>query len=312
MEEQKAILKQLIKDRAEVCISIVTSAAFRKKHGKEPRFWLAYHNAKSKKSIKNAVTLCEQLGVTDGAAKCAFGVKNFTKVDENFPKLHVQFLFTFSKFVSPKSMVERSLDNGGNPSHPVPGGNIVEKYNESIKNRLWERLQRQIMDAVPIAESILESVLCRRATEIPAVSTCHDNGVTTLSITPKQAAATVDPLADNVDDLLVAIMGDTTDHAGSHTKIASQLNNVLEQPAPLNSPASCTPMHTPFPARTNHATPPAQIAVPNAIRHAADNQFISPTTRHKQTIHTFMDYVKGCRQDNIDPMLALPYAPCYS
>jgi hypothetical protein len=127
MEEQKAILKQLIKDRAEICILIVTSAVFRKKHGKEPRFWLAYHNAKSRKSIKNAVTLCEQLGVTDEAATCAFGVKNFTKVDENFLKVHVQFLFTPAKLVSPKSMVERSRGNRGNPAHPVPGGNIVEK-----------------------------------------------------------------------------------------------------------------------------------------------------------------------------------------
>jgi hypothetical protein len=157
MEEQKGILKQLIKDRAEVYISIVTSAAFRKKHGKEPRFWIAYHNAKSRKSINSVVTLCEQLGVTDEAAKGVLGVKNFTKAEENFPKLHVQFLFTSAKFVSPKSMVERSLGNGGNPSHPIPGGNIVEKYNESIKNMLWERLQRQIMDAVPIDESILES-----------------------------------------------------------------------------------------------------------------------------------------------------------
>jgi hypothetical protein len=246
------------------------------------------------------MTLCGQLGVTDEASTCVFGVKNFTKVDENFPKLHVRFLFTSAKFVSPKSTVERSMGNRGNPAHPVPRGNIVKKYNESIKNRLRERLRRQIMDAVPIDESILESVLCRRATETPAVGAFHVNGVTTVSITPKQAAATVDHLANNVDDLLVAIMGDTTDHAG---------NNVLEQPAPLNIPARCTPrkqspMHTPSPARTNHATPLAQTAVPNAIRHAADNQFISPTTRHKQTIHTFLDYVKGCRQDGIDSRLA--------
>jgi hypothetical protein len=165
------------------------------------------------------------------------------------------------------------------------------------------------MDAVPMDKSILESILCRRATETPAVGTCHANGVTTVSITPKQAAATEDPLSDNVDDLRVAIMGDTTDHAGSHTKIAPQLNNVLEHPAPLNSPARCTPrkqapMHTPSPARTNHATPPAHTAVPNAIRRAANNQFISPTTRYKQTIHTFLDYVKGCRQYGIDSRLA--------
>jgi hypothetical protein len=63
-------------------------------------------------------------------------------------------------------------------------------------------------------------------------------------------------------------------------------------------------MHTPLSIRTSHATPPAQTTVPNAIRRAADNQFISPTTRHKQTIHNFLDYVKGCRQDGIDSKLA--------